>query len=249
LDMHFAGGHMDNNWYSDWDIEIRKRYTLPLFTETHEFPDTTTIAARMLPICYENGLPSGHEASCPTFMNIATETYIKEALTNLLQRVQSNGPGHIRTAEFRRKAEKEEKKVLRGELNRTAGGLLPVEMEEARKRRPLCMEDLKLALELGDSYLGQVPLISGTITHGRFLDTPGIEELHANGEHSISAKTLVNGVNGTNTAHQSSDLTNGYHVDLGDPMAIDDDWQWLGGGVQDVEGLDNVLDACLAVGV
>lgn len=202
----------------------------------------------MLPICYENGLPSGHAPDCPTFMNIATETYIKEALTNFFQRVSSNGPGYVRTADFKRKVEREENKVDKGELVRNQGGLLPVELEEQRKRRPLCMEDVRLALELGDSYLGQVPIISSTITNGRFLDAPGIEDI-LNGE-APTKNTLVNGVvNGVNGKETNDDLANGYHVNLGDPMAIDDDWQWSGGGVQDVDGLDSILDTCLAVGV
>ncbi|KAF2274646.1 uncharacterized protein EI97DRAFT_380783 [Westerdykella ornata] len=168
-----AGGFQKTNW----ELEIRKRYTLPLFVETHEFPDPSTIGARMLPICYEEGLPQGHSSECPVFMNIATETYIKEALTNLFQRVSSNGPGYIKTAEFRRRVDKEERLVAEGEIARTAAGLLPVEQEEMRKRKPLCMEDLKMAMILGDGFLGQAPAISGVIFNGKYLDAPGVEEL------------------------------------------------------------------------
>lgn len=200
----------------------------------------------MLPICYENGLPSGHTPDCPTFMNLATETYIKEALTNFFSRVSSNGPGYIRTAEYRRKVDKEEEKVGRGELGRSVGGLLPVEVEEMRKRRPLCMEDLRLALGLGDAYFGQTPMLAAEIeNHGVFLDTYGIEE-SLQDVHMMDRDGVKIGVSGVNGVGGNNGY--GYHVDLGDPVVNEEDWQWVGGGVQDVDGLDTVLDACLTVG-
>jgi transcriptional coactivator HFI1/ADA1 len=257
------------------DLEIRKRYTAPLSVETHEFPDATSIAARMLPICYENGLPQGHSAECPTFMNIATETYIKEALTSLFQRVSINGPGYIKTAEYKRRVEKEEAAVARGELNKTAGGLLPVEQEEMRKRRPLCMEDLRLCNIMGDSYLGQTPCISGQITNGRFLDAPGVEELE--NEQPVSPQRpreragTVTGKTARPVPERSASSvagalaaaaapangmpfgkkrkfsnSYGFHVDLGDPpVVMDDDWPWLGATAQDVQALDSVLDGLI----
>ena len=106
-------------------------------------------------------------------MNIATETYIKEALSNFFQLISSNGTGYIRTADYKRRYDREEAKVARGEMLRVGGGELPVEAEERRKRPPMCMEDLRLALILGDGYLGQVPLISGSISNSRFLDKIG----------------------------------------------------------------------------
>jgi transcriptional coactivator HFI1/ADA1 len=180
-------------------------------------------------------------------MNIATETYIKEFLTNMFGQVSENGPGYVKTAEYKRKVERDEAKALRGEIVRSTGGLLPSEVEEMRKRRPLCMEDLRLALELGDPYLGQVPIIAGQITNARFLDTQGIEEVYD--EEPKSKSILLNGINGVKGDLSNGNTgINGYHVDLGDPMVLDDDWQWLGGGVGDVDGLDGVLDGCLAVG-
>jgi len=209
----------------------------------------------MLPICYESGLGAGHTPDCADFMNTATETYIKEALTNFFQRVGSNGTGLIKTAEYKRKVDREEERIARGELGRVVGGELPIEAEERRKRRPLCMEDLRLALELGDSYLGQVPLISAGITNSRFLDAHGVEELametQGNGRSSVP---VVNGIphasmNGSLDLNRNS-IANGYHWDLGDPTPVmDDDWTWNGGSVQDIDGLDSVLDGCLAIGI
>jgi transcriptional coactivator HFI1/ADA1 len=173
-------------------------------------------------------------------MNIATETYIKEALTNFFQLVSSNGNGYVRTAEYKRKVEREERKVERGELQRANGGELPAEAEERRKRKMLCMEDLRLALELGDAYLGQVPLISGTITNSRFLDTPGMEEIYDTSPRKNLLNNASNGINGTSNA-----MANGWNVDLGDPMVLDDDLMWQGGSVQDLDDLDGALDGVL----
>ncbi|KAF2687785.1 hypothetical protein K458DRAFT_360495 [Lentithecium fluviatile CBS 122367] len=234
-----AGGYQKTNW----DLEIRKRYTSSLFTETHEFPTATTISHRLLPICYENGLPQGHAADCAEYMNIATETYIKEALTNFFQLVSSNGNGFVRTAEYKRKVEREERRAERGELQRVNGGELPVEAEERRKRRLLCMEDLRLALELGDSYLGQVPIISGHITNSRFLDTPGMEEIYDTPHQKNLPNGLSNGINGPNNS-----MNNGWNVDLGEPMVLDDDLTWQGGSVKDLEDLDGALDGVLELG-
>ncbi|CAO2654390.1 Nn.00g111230.m01.CDS01 [Neocucurbitaria sp. VM-36] len=241
---------------TNWDLEIRKRYTSALYVETHEFPTSTTISYRLLPICYEFGLPQGHTADCPDYLNIATETYIKEALANLLGKVSSNGPGYVRTGEFKKKVEREERLVERGELVRGAGGELPVESEERRKRKLLCMEDLRLALELGDSYLGQSPLTAGSIMNSRFLDTHGIEDIY-----ETSAKPLTNGAltNGVNGAVSNGAVSNGlrhlvagesWNVDFGDPMQIDDDLglNWQGGSVQDITELDTALDDVLNLG-
>jgi transcriptional coactivator HFI1/ADA1 len=202
----------------------------------------------MLPISYESGLPSGHTAECASLVNLATEVYIKEALSNFFTRVSSNGPGYVRTAEFKRRIEREEEKVMRGELGRGAAGLLPGEVEEMRKRRPLCMEDLRLALHLGDPFLGHVPIMSSQILNETFLDTHGIEDV-VGGER-------VGGVGGHGhgfSLHQSNGLANGlssgYHFDLNEPAVAEDEWSWAGGSVQDLDSLDAVLDGCLAVGL
>jgi transcriptional coactivator HFI1/ADA1 len=176
-------------------------------------------------------------------MNVATETYIKEALTNFFQLVSSNGNGFVRTAEYKRKVEREERRVERGELLKVNGGELPVEAEERRKRRLLCMEDLRLALDLGDSYLGQVPLISGNITNSRFLDSTGVEELYDAPPQKNLANGLPNGVSGPNNA-----LFNGWNVDLGEPMVLDDDLAWQGGSVKDLDDLDGALEGVLELG-
>ena len=230
---------------SDWDLEIRKRYAQPLFSETNEFPDKETIEARMLPICYEEGLPSGCAPGAAEFMNIATETYIKEALSNFFGRVSSNGDAYIKTASYKRQLEKEEEKCLRNEIRKNDGGLLPVEVEAASRRPALSMADLKLALELGDGYLGQVPLIAGQIINGGHLDVEF--EGREVGDEVARVPDRVGKVNGINGLGAANGIA--YHVDA-DVMAIDEaDWGWHGGGVMDLEMLNGVLDQCLSVGL
>ncbi|KAF2640402.1 hypothetical protein P280DRAFT_490694 [Massarina eburnea CBS 473.64] len=238
-----AGGYGKTNW----DLEIRKRYTTSLFTETHEFPTAATISHRLLPICYESGLALGHTSDCAEYMNIATETYIKEALSNFFQLISSNGAGYVRTAEYKNRVDRDEERVARGELIRVPGGELPVEAEERKKRPPMCMEDLKLALLLGDGFLGQVPLIAGSISNSRFLDTPGVEDIYA-APQPPHKKTLTNGIaNGVNGT-ANSNLEQGWNVDLGDPMVLDEELTWQGGSVKDIDILDGALDDILDQG-
>ncbi|EUC33595.1 hypothetical protein COCCADRAFT_95644 [Bipolaris zeicola 26-R-13] len=230
---------------TNWELEIRKRYTSALYVETHEFPTAMTISYRLLPICYEYGLPQGHTPDCPDYLNIATETYIKEALANLLGKVCSNGPGYVRTGDFKKKQAREERLAEKGELMRGPAGELPIEAEERRKRKPLCTEDLRLALELGDGYLGQTPFIAGSILHSRFLDTEGIEDLYDN---TSSSKPLTNG-------HTNGDAKLGFApetwtVDFGDAMMVDEEvgLHWQGGSVQDMADIDETLEDILNLG-
>ena len=105
------------------------------------------------------------------------------------------------------------------------------------------MEDLRLALELGDSYLGQVPLISGAITNSRFLDTTGMEELYDVPLQKNLSNGLPNGVSGPNNA-----MSNGWNADFGDPMVIDEEFAWQGGSLRDLDDLDGALEGVLELG-
>ncbi|KAL1633315.1 hypothetical protein SLS56_002948 [Neofusicoccum ribis] len=237
---------------TNWDLEIRKRYAQPLCTETFEFPDTAAIEARMTPICYEEGIASGATPDAAAFMNIATETFIKEVLSNILGRVRSNGEDYIKTAAYRRQLELEEEKWLQGEVQRNPAGLLPVEIEESKNRKPLNMGDLRIALELGDSYLGQVPLIGAGILNARYYDGESYEAEKMDIDQ-LTASTaaarltngtipaVINGVNGTAAAAAP-------HHDP-DEMMIDDDWGWQGASAKDREAVNSVLDDILATGL
>lgn len=113
------------------------------------------------------------------------------------------------------------------------------------------MEDVRLAMELGDSYLGQVPIIASQISNSRFLDAPGVEELNESFERSAH-QDLYNG-NGTlvsgpqERGNARGNVGSGWNISLDEKIGDLEGWE--GGEVQDVEALDDVLDACLAVGV
>ncbi|KAF2495124.1 hypothetical protein BU16DRAFT_561428 [Lophium mytilinum] len=237
-----AGGYSKTNW----DLEIRKRYAQPLFSETNEFPDRETIAARMVPICYEEGLANGAATGAADFLNIATEAYIKEALSNILGRVSSNGAPYVKTASYKRRLEAEEEKFARGEVVKNPGGRLPVEVESAAARPPLSMEDLKLVLLLGDGYFGQVPLIAGQITNGGHLDVE-FEGREVGDEiaRAPDRRERVNGVNGA-----AKGLTNGVGHGAGADAALDDaELTWQGGSPADQGSLNSVLDQVLSLGI
>ena len=256
LSMHGSVQDRCTDYYLDWDLEIRKRYTAPLFSETHEFPTSSSIAARLLPSCYEFGLPQGHTPDCPDLMNLATETYIKEALASLLGKVAVNGNGYVRTGAFKKRVEREERLAERGEAVRDGKGELPIEAEERRKRKLMCMEDLRLALQLGDGYLGQTPIIAGTIANGTFLDVPGIEDIYPSAQKKKGrANGIVNGI-GQDKSGLAKWLGEGISVDFkvdGEPekMQVDGDDEmanWMGGSVGDAEDLDGALDDVLNLG-
>jgi transcriptional coactivator HFI1/ADA1 len=143
---------------------------------------------------------------------------------SLLGKICTNGPGFVRTGEFKKKMERES----HNNHGIPGGGIYVVEAEERRKRKMLCLEDLKLALQLGDGYLGQTPLIAGGIWHARCLDTEGIEDLYKVEEENGTA----NGIKGGEVWN----VEFGNTID-GDPMDIDGEEAWL--------GLDGVLDDVL----
>ncbi|KAJ6007975.1 hypothetical protein N7540_011951 [Penicillium herquei] len=227
-----AGGLNKTNW----ELEIRKRYAQPLAAETGEFPDAESIYARMVPMCYEESLPGGAGLPCAEFMAIATETFVKEALSAVFSRTRSNGPSGtingMMMRKYRQQLEREELAFTRGEIVKdTATGLLPVEAREASTRRPLGVRDLRLTLELGNGVLGHMPLIIDQVMGGYFEDELGTEK----------QERLENGV------------TEAVEVKMADedPMDIDDidevlsDWE--GATTNDRDQLGSLLDDCLSL--
>jgi transcriptional coactivator HFI1/ADA1 len=243
----------------DWDIEIRKRYAHPLALESGEFPDPSTIETRMLPICYETGLVSGHAQDAAYFMSVATETFVKEVLSSIFSKTRSNGPGTtgsagtgggstwIQSHKYRTQLEKEEEAFLRGEVVRDKNGLLPTEAKAASERGPLGMADVRTALELGDCGLGQMPVVMRQILFGYregeleawddFSWPEGYDGGRILGE-DIDGDLEMAGVNGSNGVNG----ING-HYDL--PGEVDD-LGWEGGEHESRAALDNLLDSCLA---
>lgn len=163
----------------------------------------------------------------------------------------SNGPGYVRTAEYKKRVAREEAKVAAGELQRVGGGELPVEAEERRRRPMLCMEDLRLALGIGDGYLAQVPVLAGAVANARCLDTPGIDAVDGKASSGVRmGKGLVNGFGGgmNGMAKKGAGVYGAAGMADGDPMDIDEESTWQGGSVKEVDDLDGALDAVLELG-
>ncbi|KAI1140555.1 transcriptional regulator of RNA polII, SAGA, subunit-domain-containing protein [Hypoxylon sp. FL0543] len=241
----------------NWDLEIRKRFAQPLAVESGEFPDTTSIESRMLPICYEAGLVNGHAPDAAQFMTVAAETFIKEFLSTVFSRTRSNGPGDsgsagfgsgagwIQTHKYRRQLRREEAAFSRGELSRDKSGLLPVEAKAASERPPLSMADLRLALEIGDCGISTFPIIRKSVIY-TYRD--GELEHYNNYTWLHGRKPKDYGESGTENINGGDfkALTNGGTYP--EPMDIDEAAPpWEGASTEDTMMLDGVLDSCLAV--
>jgi transcriptional coactivator HFI1/ADA1 len=210
------------------------------------------IAGRMLPFCYEAGLVNGHVPEASNLMSVATETFIKEVLTQIFSRTQSNGPGEsgsagygigttwVQTHKYRRQLHREEDAAQRGEISRDKSGLLPIESKAASERGPLGIADMRIALEMADSGISQFPIISAQILYGyREGELENWDDYTwANGEAPAAQveEIITNG---------SAELTNGT---LPDAMDIDNEVWWEGAEKLDMDMIDSALDSCLAVG-
>ena len=90
---------------------------------------------------------------------LPTET--PEQLAAFEARIQNGEkiePGDWMPAAYRQQLIREEAAADKGQLARSPiSNLLPVEAKEVTSRRPLGMSDLRLALEVGDCSLGQMP--------------------------------------------------------------------------------------------
>lgn len=247
-----AGAGLNN---MNLDLEIKKRFALPLAVESGEFPDMGIIGGRMTPLCYEAGLVSGHAADAPYFLSIATETFIKEILTQVFSRTRSNGPGEggsagfaigtswVQTYRYGKQLHEEEELAQQGKLIRDKNGLLPIESKAASERGPLCMADLRLSLEIADTGTSSFPILVAGILNGyregeleSWNDYSWIHNREPNREVEEIFSTDING-------GEVFEPVNG----ISEPMDIDNESWWEGADGQDLDMLDGVLDSCLAV--
>ena len=202
----------------------------------------------MVPICYEESLVNGCATSCAEFMATATEQYIKEVLSGIYGRTRSNVPASsgngILTQKYKRQLEREEEACLKGEVIRgQSNGMLPVEVKEAMGRRALGTSDLRLALEVGDCSLGQMPAVVERIM-GDYLEG----ELAAYGREDEDDEVERRN-DGRSRMERVDNLTNGINGGHVDELSVDEaDWGWEGGGAPDRAKLNSLLDECLAVG-
>lgn len=206
----------------------------------------------MLPICYEVGLTSGHVVDAAQFMSVATETFIKEVLSSMFSKTRSNGPGSagsagtgggaswIQTHKYRAQLEREEELSLRGDMQRDKSGLLPIEAKAASERGPLGMADMRMALELGDCGLGQMPVTIRQVllayregeveSWDEFSWLPDYEPgLLLDNDGDVSMSGVIK--------------TKGASLDI----VKDEDIGWEGCSPMDKSALDTVLDMCLAI--
>ncbi|KAL2416724.1 hypothetical protein ABEF95_005435 [Exophiala dermatitidis] len=234
---------------TNWDLEIRKRYLQPLFQETLEFPDTQTIHARIVPICYEEAVSSGCSMQCAELVGIAAETFLKGILGEVFNRTRSNGPryensasaGGVFTAAYKKKIAREEQLVKMGKLQRTRDDdLLPTESEVAYSRRPLGMPDLQLSTEVGPLPWNAMPLLGATVTNASagydYEEWRALQERQQEQEQLSSATNGVQGVEKTEAAD---------HMDVDDA----ENYGWEGASAHDRSGLESVLADCLAIRV
>lgn len=213
----------------------------------------------MLPICYETGLVTGHAADAPQFMSVASETFVKEVLSSIFSRTRSNGPGTggsagsgggaewIMSHKYRVQLKNEEEAWLRGELHRDKSGLLPAEAKAASERGALGMADVRTALEMGDCGLGQMPSVIDQITFGyKEGELEAWDDYYwLDGNHNPEEATGDIQM-GAVDSHHSNGIVDGDDTD--DGLAVADNWGWEGGGAEDREALNSLLDSCLAIG-
>ena len=249
---------------SDWELEIRKRYTQPLASETGEFPDAETIQNRMVPICYEEGLAGAPSDGISTFMALATESYIKELLCTVFERTRSNGPNYITTAAYKRQLEREEDVFGRGELQRNSHALLPVEQAAASLHRPLGLADFCFALRLGGLHAGQMPLTVHRLTDDYLRGETGLDDEHesdeiddsdGHGEREDGDRARGKGGGGGPAGGSSfEDLSTLVDDIIGyvDPDEMQVEYPhvgWEGATSSDQRSLRTLLDDCLAIGL
>ncbi|THX98209.1 putative transcriptional co-activator [Aureobasidium pullulans] len=218
---------------TNWDLEIRRRYAVPLASETLDFPSRADIQARIEPICYEEGvglsavpMTSAALQAIAELVEVATETFIKEKLTAWFSTTRSNAPGDLGpiTAKFRAQMRREEEAIDRGQLGRSAAGFLPCEQEALTRREPLSLDEVRMSLRLDDTRLRLDPFLGEEImgdVEMEMVDTP---MALTNGDH-----------------HEPLDTK---EAD-GDAMVTDDDdlGGWEGATAADRDNLFSVLDS------
>lgn len=241
--------------FPDLDLEIKKRFAPPLAVESGEFPDMGMIGGRMTPFCYEAGLVSGHATEAPVLLSIATETFIKEILTQVFSRTRSNGPGEggsagfgvgttwVQTSRYGKQLHEEEELAQHGKLTRDKNGLLPIESKAASERGPLSMADLRLSLEIADTGMASFPiLVTGILNgyrEGELENWSDYSWIHNREPPKEAEEIFPTGFNGG----EVFELANG----TSEPMDLDNEPWWDGAEEQDTDMLDGVLDSCLAV--
>lgn len=224
---------------TNWEPEIKKRYQQPLLVEASEFPDAANVFARMVPICYEEAIPQGANMACAELVVTSAEFYFKDFLTTVFERVRANGPryndgfdeGGIFTAKYRRQVEQENELVKTGKLQRVRDDdLLPIESQVAKVRRPLVLNDFRLANRTGFKLWNRMPLL----------------------EFEVDNKATDTDYDDWKADRDGMHQTNGHVERTDDEMDVDDEadedmFDWDNEGLGGRGALDGLIDDCLAV--
>jgi hypothetical protein len=235
-----AGGAAAGLTKTNWDMEIRKRYVQSLFAETLEFPDTTILHTRMMPICYEESISQGCSMHSAELVGIAAETFLKSLVSEIVNRTRSNGPvyehsagGGIHTNRYKKRLTMEELEFRAGKIQRTReDDFLPVEAEAAYARRALGIADFQLSARTGPVPWNGFPLIGFNIANA----SAGYDH-----DQWLVDQEAASNVNGDVV------MTNG-HVEDDDVMDADgdgDNYGWE--GANERVGLQSLLGECLAI--
>ena len=192
----------------------------------------------MLPICYEEGITAGCDNDCANLLNVATENYIKELLSNILAHIRSNGDHYVKTAAYRRQLQQEENAWLQGTVARYNGSLLPKEGMAAERRRPLEIDDMRLALYMGDTSIGQSPLLTERLASGDYVKA---EEIRNMLEDTCTDNA------GVFSRSRSDVFSSGKYFAAANHHVADFASEWAGSARSDRQALGFVLDDCLSV--
>lgn len=248
--------------------EIKKRYQQSLFAESAEFPDATSVYARMIPICYEEAIPQGASMACAELAVIGAEFYFKDFLNTVFERVRVNGPrydngvgGGVYTSRFQKQVAREEELVKDKKLARTReDDLLPVEAAASRARRPLGVADVKLAGRVGTPLWTRTPLLGFEVEQrvgdGEYDDWR--EEMTAlkksgGGAGGVNGhvKTVKGASTGTTTTAAAAAATatakDDDDMDIDSDDGEDDDFDWIAEGFGGRDELDTLMNNCLTI--
>ncbi|KAK6345290.1 transcriptional coactivator hfi1/ADA1 [Orbilia javanica] len=129
----------------NWQNEVSNAYQSSLAVESGEYIDIETIQARCIPICYEEGISSGVSEETARFIGLATDFFVKDVLTTLIDRV--------RLDDSRKVIRDEERIKARAKTVERVGGTIS-------------MEHLKLSVSLSDNLVRQMPLSVYSIMSG-----------------------------------------------------------------------------------
>ena len=249
---------------TNWELEIKKRYQQPLYSEAVEFPDANSIFARMVPICYEEAVASGSSVQAAEYVGFASEIFLKDFLSGIFNRTRANGPryepnvaaGGVLTGTYKKQVlhEEAEAKDQRLKLDGDTG-LLPVEARAAIGRRPLAINDLKLAGNVTRGLWNGMPTIGRNISEAS-LETEQEEwraerklleaakaTSHFQPTQTMKTGLLTNGIT-TNGNTASGDSSGGA---AGGEDDHDDNYGWEGTGAAESEALNSLLQGCLAI--